>query len=135
MNAQSFRPSALLAALLLGAAIFPSSLSAQQDSTVVVLVSPTPAVAVAAPVVTLTPALTGGPRILAAGIIKPLGADTDTRALPRRQDTMGNGTNVAMMFVGVGGIVAGSIIGGDSGRVIAVGGAVVGLTGLFRYLR
>jgi hypothetical protein len=40
-----------------------------------------------------------------------------------------------MMGVGLAGIVVGSIIGGDSGTVIAVSGGVIGLFGLYRYLR
>ncbi len=134
MNAQSLHSAALLAAFVLGAAVLPSSLTAQQDSAVaVVLVAPTPAVAVAAPVVGVTPALAGGPRIVSAGISKPMAADA--RALPLPQESMGNGTNVAMMFVGGAGIVVGALVGGDGGYLIAISGAVIGLVGLFRYLR
>ncbi|HET7630705.1 MAG TPA: hypothetical protein VFK16_00175 [Gemmatimonadaceae bacterium] len=41
----------------------------------------------------------------------------------------------AMMWVGGGAFVAGAIIGGDAGTVIMVGGAVVGLFGLFNFLQ
>jgi hypothetical protein len=37
--------------------------------------------------------------------------------------------------VGAAGIIVGSLIGGDSGTVIAVGGGIIGLFGLYRYLR
>jgi hypothetical protein len=40
-----------------------------------------------------------------------------------------------MMGVGVAAIVVGSLIGGDSGTIIAIGGGVIGLFGLYRYLR
>jgi hypothetical protein len=39
------------------------------------------------------------------------------------------------MFVGAGAFVAGAIIGGDAGTLIMVGGAVVGLYGLYEYLK
>jgi hypothetical protein len=42
---------------------------------------------------------------------------------------------VAMMGVGVAGIIAGSTIEGDGGTMISIAGGVVGLIGLFRYLR
>lgn len=47
----------------------------------------------------------------------------------------GQSTNVAMMIVGGAGLVVGSLIDGDAGTIIMVGGGVVGLIGLFRYLR
>ena len=43
--------------------------------------------------------------------------------------------NVALMIVGGAGLVIGSIIGGDTGTIVMVGGGVVGLIGLYRYLR
>lgn len=41
----------------------------------------------------------------------------------------------ALMVVGVGGLIAGAIIGGTPGTIIMVGGAVVGLIGLYDYLQ
>jgi hypothetical protein len=40
-----------------------------------------------------------------------------------------------MMGVGVAGIIAGSMIEGDGGTMISIAGGVIGLIGLFRYLR
>ena len=40
-----------------------------------------------------------------------------------------------MMVVGLGGLVVGAIIGGTPGTIIMVGGAVVGLVGLYNYLQ
>jgi hypothetical protein len=48
---------------------------------------------------------------------------------------VGAGSNVAMMAVGAAGIVVGSMIGGPGGTMIAIGGGVIGLIGLFRYVR
>lgn len=43
--------------------------------------------------------------------------------------------SVALMIVGGAGVVVGSVVGGDSGRILVVGGAVVGLVGLWNYLK
>ncbi len=43
--------------------------------------------------------------------------------------------SVAMMIVGGAGLIVGSIIDGDTGTIIMVGGGIVGLVGLFQYLR
>lgn len=43
--------------------------------------------------------------------------------------------NPALMIVGGVALVAGSIIGGRTGTIIMVGGAVVGLVGLWNYLQ
>ena len=42
--------------------------------------------------------------------------------------------NVALMIVGGAGLIVGSIIDGDTGTIFMVGGGVVGLVGLYRYL-
>ena len=47
----------------------------------------------------------------------------------------GLGRAKAMMGVGVAGIVVGALIGGDSGKGIMVGSAVIGLYGLYQYLQ
>ena len=43
--------------------------------------------------------------------------------------------NVALMVVGGAALVVGSLIDGDTGTIIMVGGGAVGLLGLYRYLR
>lgn len=43
--------------------------------------------------------------------------------------------NVALMIVGAGAMVAGSFINGTAGTIFLVGGAVVGLYGLFTLLQ
>lgn len=45
------------------------------------------------------------------------------------------GKPVAMIGVGIAAIIVGSIVGGDSGTIIAVTGAAIGLSGLYIYLR
>jgi hypothetical protein len=47
----------------------------------------------------------------------------------------GLGQSQAMMVVGVGALIAGAIIGDTPGTIIMVGGAVIGLIGLYQYLQ
>jgi hypothetical protein len=49
--------------------------------------------------------------------------------------TAGLGRAKAMMIVGGAGMVAGALIGDDTGQIIMVGGAIVGLYGLWLYLQ
>lgn len=42
---------------------------------------------------------------------------------------------VALIVVGAAAILTGLVVGGDAGHAIAVGGAVVGLIGLYQYLQ
>jgi len=51
---------------------------------------------------------------------------------PRRVDTKGNR---AMMIVGGAALLVGAVIGGDAGTIIMVGGGVVGLYGLYKFLQ
>lgn len=46
----------------------------------------------------------------------------------------GAGQDVAFMVVGVAGMVAGAIIGGDAGTIVLIGGAALALWGLYNYL-
>jgi hypothetical protein len=52
--------------------------------------------------------------------------------LPRRADTKGNR---AMMIVGGAALLVGAVIGGNAGTIIMVGGGVVGLYGLYKFLQ
>jgi hypothetical protein len=47
----------------------------------------------------------------------------------------GLGQAQAMMVVGAAALITGAIIGGDPGTIIMVGGAVIGLYGLYQYLQ
>lgn len=68
-----------------------------------------------------------------------LRAGVHTRETARAGITAPTNANLgqarAMMIVGVGGLIAGAIIGGTPGTIIMVGGAVVGLFGLYDYLQ
>ena len=45
------------------------------------------------------------------------------------------GRPVALMIVGFGALLAGAIIGDDVGTIFMVGGALIGLVGLYEYLK
>jgi hypothetical protein len=51
------------------------------------------------------------------------------------QGRAGLGPARAMMVVGAAALVTGAIIGGDPGTIVMVGGAVIGLIGLWEYLQ
>ena len=111
------------------------------------------AVAVVAAPLTLsaqsTPAPTPAPSSgVAAADSTPLGsamqasvayrpaASTDSLSLePQRRRSQGFGQAGAMMIAGGAAVVVGLIIGDDVGTLIAVGGAVVGLYGLYLYMK
>lgn len=63
-------------------------------------------------------------------------ASTDSLSLaPQRTRSQGFGTAGAMMIAGGAAVIVGLVIGDDVGTLIAVGGAVVGLYGLYMYLK
>lgn len=77
-----------------------------------------------------------GPRIVRAGATAPM-VVFPVLASPQggRSAHVGAGSNVALMGVGAAGVVIGLMVGGDGGAMISIGGGVLGLYGLFRYLR
>jgi hypothetical protein len=137
MSVNSFRAAAVFAALFIGAAMFPSSVSAQQGATDD---RGAPAVRMSA-IPTSAPADTGhlrsssGPRIAPAGFTTAVGTSLPGPARPFSDTSTGDNTNVAMMGVGAAAVGLGLIIGGDGGTIIALSGGVIGLAALYRYLR
>ena len=55
--------------------------------------------------------------------------------LPAPSEPGRNGRNTAMMVVGGAALIVGAVIGGDSGTIIMIGGGVLGLWGLWQYLK
>lgn len=80
------------------------------------------------------PARIAGPTVDAAraGVSHQTSPELRMAAAPRRA---GYGQPVALMVVGGAALLTGLIIGGSAGTVIAVGGALVGLYGLYEYLQ
>lgn len=78
-----------------------------------------------------------GPTIEAAAIgirLAPssvAAVSTESKARRRSADSH----DVALIVVGVGAMVAGGVIGGTAGTIFLVGGAVIGLYGLFNLLQ
>lgn len=80
--------------------------------------------------------VSSGPTTTAASVaarpVETNALQLNAAAAPRRA---GYGQPVALMVVGGAAVLTGLIIGGDAGTVIAVGGAVAGLVGLYQYLQ
>ena len=137
MSVQSFRSASLLAGLVLGAATFSSSLSAQQGATddrgspaAQMSLNPSSASGDTAHAAPAT-----GPRIAPAGFIRPVPASLAGPPRPIEGSRSGDNTNVAMMGVGAAVVGLGLIISGEGGTIVALTGGVIGLVGLYRYLR
>jgi hypothetical protein len=62
-------------------------------------------------------------------------SDSTERGLPAPSPRASHGSNVALIGVGAAAVVVGLLVGGDAGAAVAIGGGVVGLIGLYRYLR
>jgi len=79
-----------------------------------------------------------GPTV-AASTVGIRSATAATTAAPSatqaRERNLGAGQNVALMVVGGAAIVIGAAIGGGAGLVLAVGGAIIGLYGLYNFVQ
>jgi hypothetical protein len=120
---------ALSAVASAGAAV---PLAAQQPSRT----SPAPQALIDASGPQAAPA--SGPTIERAAVgARPLsrGAATTEEAEAALQQRLGLGQARALMIVGFATVIIGLLIGDDVGTLIAVGGAAVGLYGLYHYLR
>jgi hypothetical protein len=73
-----------------------------------------------------------GPSLHAAELSPRLATETAQDANTMRRPSRGSG--VGLMILGGAALVTGLIIGDNAGTVIAVGGAVIGLYGLYVYL-
>lgn len=121
---RSYRWSIAVAAAL----AFAAPLSAQQIPTGDFDIAPiSSSIQSMTPVVTLAPMLALGSTIATEATTAPF-----TAPMPR---ALGQSQSVALMIVGGAGLIVGSLIDGDSGTIIMVGGGVAGLFGLYQYLR
>lgn len=127
MHKRSIFTSLVLGSTLLAA----GSLGAQQTA----LTEPVAPAAVTTPAATTTPAAPlAGPRASSSRLGELVTANAEQPAAPKKGE-VGAGSNVALMAVGAAAVLIGLLIGGDSGTFIAIGGGVLGLYGLFRYMR
>lgn len=134
MFSYSLHSTVLLAMLFISAAALPSSVRAQRsgatdsisiDAQRLVSVPLAPAAAKAA-----------GSRVSPVGIGRLAQPNAPALAQSRDQGAhIGAGSNLALMGTGGAGVIVGLLVGGSGGTAIALGGGIVGLVGLYRYLR
>lgn len=82
-----------------------------------------------------SPAVGPTARGAAVGVRAIATASVDRPLLAGVQQGRNVGQSKALMIVGGAALVAGLIIGDDAGALLAVGGAVVGLYGLYQFVR
>jgi hypothetical protein len=70
-----------------------------------------------------------------AGIKTVADANSPLEVNTMAAEGMHQGQGVALMAVGGAGLVAGLLIGDDAGAAIAIGGLVVGVIGLYQYVK
>ena len=97
---------------------------ASVDQTPIVQDAPTPA--------TLDMPTQTGPSMEASALSPRFSSDAALTTNTMRRPTRGAG--VGLMIFGGAALITGLVVGGDAGTVIAVGGALVGLYGLYVYL-
>ena len=95
-------------------------------------VSESPA-AVATPVAAVAPAMSLAPT--RANAVAGLQLRTEGLAPAPVPEPGRNSGNTALMIVGGVALIVGAVIGGDAGTIIMIGGAGVGLYGLWQYLK
>lgn len=133
-----YRRSSLLVALLVVTAApllaqAPSTAPARPDAAL-----PTVSADPAQPADTLIAVSAAAPRVPASLAAVPVAVTRRPAAAAEGQafqSQAGLGQPRAMMIVGAGALLAGAIIDGDAGTIIMVGGAIIGLYGLYKYLQ
>jgi hypothetical protein len=90
------------------------------------------------------PAPAAAPAVAAEPSVAPVGPTLDAASVGVRHKAVetnaaarrgGIGQGEALMIVGGAAVLVGLLIGGGAGNAIAVGGAIVGLVGLYEYLQ
>ncbi len=134
MTVLRHRASHARAALFIGAFIAPISLSAQVEAGAQTDSTTTVSTSTATPISGTDAKRSAGPRVAPAALTTS-NVSSEAPALPPADDNVNMGPNLALMGAGAAAIVVGLLIGGDGGTAIALGGGVIGLIGLYRYLR
>lgn len=138
MLSHRMRTSVVLAASIVGTSVLPLSLRAQsrteadggQSTTSSMMAEPL------APIARADAVAPAGPRVAQAGISNSVLAGRLGVEEPQGGGShVGMGSNIALMGAGAAAVVVGLMVGGNGGTMVALGGAVVGLVGLYRYLR
>ena len=138
MIALDYRSLIVAAVLVASSAIASSTLQAQQGSVTTRSDSAAVALQSGSTMGNATDAQTvpnAGMRSVPAGInVAPVHTPFVV-GQPAGDAHLGAGSNIALMGVGAAAIVVGLMIGGNGGSAIAIGGGVIGLLGLYRYLQ
>jgi len=83
---------------------------------------------------TVAPHASVGPTAASLSVAVQAGvAQTSTRSAPAANRT-GERQSVALMIVGGAAVLVGAVIEGKPGTIFMIGGAVIGLYGLYKYL-
>lgn len=115
------------------AVMIPATLAYSQSLTTTPAPAPTPATAPES----AKPDRGVGPTVAAStiGIRAPSAAKAGNSTAAAADTHLGAGQNVALMVVGGAAIVIGAVIGGAGGILLAIGGAAIGLWGLYNFIQ
>lgn len=134
----TFKPTALLVTLLVGATLLPLSLRAQRSSATDSGLTRPHTTLLATPALVATADAASAPvqqRVSPVGITRRQATALGLGDPQHQRGNLGAGSNLALMGTGGAGVVIGLLVGGNGGTAIALGGGIVGLVGLYRYLR
>ncbi len=134
MFASTLRLTTLAVATIVSVAASASSAAAQQLRVPSSDAQALPTVTTTSSPKSVTPAPLG-PRNATAGIDTRAAADSASPLVPQEGSHIGAGTNLALMGAGAAAVIVGLMIGGDGGTIVAISGGILGLVGLFRYIR
>jgi hypothetical protein len=124
MLSRSFRSLAVVCFALFGALFLPSSLHAQSSAAAIDSVQRS----------TVSSQSALGPTIAPAGVSRLTNTNIPEGQL-RATERVHAGSDVALMGAGAAALIVGLVIGGDAGTIVAIGGGLMGIVGLYRYLR
>lgn len=122
-----------IAVLLLATPLVAQSTTTIQDTTAVIALTAPVTVVPSAVIIDRAPSAQATPSWMNAMAVAP--ARTAQTSVARDVDAGSRPQSVSMMIVGGAGLLVGGIVGGKAGTVIMVGGGVVGLIGLWNYLK
>jgi hypothetical protein len=129
----------LCAGILVGAAVVPAALAAQSLGSLATSDARSSRASYDVTSVPQTPR--GVPDSAATAVIGPIATPVaaHSQTAPARfvapDQHVGAGSDLALAIVGGAGLIVGLLIGGKGGDAIAIGGGLVGLYGLYQYLK
>jgi hypothetical protein len=122
-----------VAVLLIAVPLIAQSSTTIPDTTVLVAPAASSSIVPSAVVIDRVPS--AGPTPSWTNAISTARVEAPQPAAVRRIESGSTPENKALMIVGGAGILVGAIVGGNAGTAIMVGGGLVGLVGLWNYLK